>query len=216
VESNTAMEIHMRKTLILAALLAATPLTATAADALSYSYAEAGLTRAELDMDDLGTLKANGGFLRGAYAFTPSTYVFGSYNHVAKSERFDGAHINGTLKQLELGLGWHMAMSDRVDFTADLAYVNLDLGLKARLDGYRFDDSVDTNAGRATLGLRGKPSARTEAWVRAGAMDGSDMDSEFVGTLGGQVKFNATWGLVGELQWIGDVTQYSAGVRASF
>lgn len=206
----------MRKTLILAALLAATPLAAHATESLSYTYAEAGFTRAELDMDALGTLKANGGYVRGAYAFTPSTHVFGSYSNVSKTERSGGDRAKLTLQQFELGLGWHMNMSERVDFTADIAYVNLDTEVKASLGGDRFTVSDDSNAARATLGLRGTPSARTEAWVRAGAMDGSDMDSEFVGTLGGQVKFNPTWGLVGEVQWIGDVTQYSAGVRASF
>jgi hypothetical protein len=110
-----------------------------------------------------------------------------------------------------------MAMSERVDFTADLAYVNLELTIKASYQGDSGSASEDINAGRATLGLRGTPSARTEAWARAGAMDGSDMDSTFYGTLGGQIKFNPTWGLVGEVQWIGsDTTLYSAGVRASF
>jgi hypothetical protein len=47
-------------------------------------------------------------------------------------------------------------------------------------------------------------------------MDGSDMDSTFVGNLGGQVSFNKTWGVVGEIQFIEDTTQYLAGVRASF
>ena len=47
-------------------------------------------------------------------------------------------------------------------------------------------------------------------------IDGSRMDTEFVGTLGGQVKFNQTWGLVGEIQLFDDVSQYSVGVRASF
>ena len=43
------------------------------------------------------------------------------------------------------------------------------------------------------------------------------MDSEFYGTLGGQIKFDKTWSIVGEAQWIGsDTTVYMAGVRASF
>jgi hypothetical protein len=213
----------MRKTLITAALLAACPLAAHATDGLSYTYAEAGLTRAELDMGD-DTLKANGGYLRGSYALTDATYVHGSFSRVSDSESAYGLKVEGDLDQYELGLGWHMPMSDRVDFLAEAAYVRLDLQMKlsgipadsgyAYLNGKYDFDAV--NAGRVSLGLRGTPSARTEAWVKAGAMDGSKMDSEFVGHLGGQFKFNQTWGLIGEVQWLGENTLYSAGVRASF
>lgn len=207
----------MHKTLIAAALLAACPLAAHATDALSYSYAEAGLTRAELDMsDDAGTLKANGGYVRGAYALTDATHVFGGFTRVSESDSIYGVKLEGDLDQVELGLGWHMPMSERVDFTAEAAYVRLDLTVKASYMGNSARDSDALNAGRVSLGLRGAPSARTEAWVKAGAMDGSDMDSEFVGHLGGQFKFNQTWGLVGEVQWLGENTLYSAGVRASF
>jgi len=208
----------MRKMIALAAALAAAPLAAQANDALSYTYAEAGLAHAEIRTGDLlGTVKGNGGYLRGSWGFTPNVHAFGSYTNVSDSGRIDDLRIKGTLEQLELGLGWHMAMSDRVDFTADIAYVNLELTAKASYMGVSERDSIDTNAGRATLGLRGKPSARTEAWIRAGAMDGSDMDSEFYGTLGGQIRFDKTWSIVGEAQWIGsDTTVYMAGVRASF
>lgn len=215
----------MRKTLIVAALLAACPLSAQANDALSYTFAEAGLTRAELDLgDDFDTLKANGGYLRGSYALTDATYVFGGFTRVSDSESAYGIKLEGDLDQYELGLGWHMPMSDRVDFLAEAAYVRQDLQMK--LSGIPADSGYEylngnydfdaVNAGRVSLGLRGTPSARTEAWVKAGAMDGSDMDSEFVGHLGGQFKFNQTWGLVGEVQWLGENTLYSAGVRASF
>ena len=205
----------MRKTLIVAALLAACPLAAQATDGLSYTYAEAGLTRAELDMGD-DTLKANGGYLRGSYALTDATYVHGSFSRVSDSESAYGLKVEGDLDQYELGLGWHMPMSDRVDFLAEAAYVRLDLTVKASYMGNSASDSDALNAGRVSLGLRGTPSARTEAWVKAGAMDGSKMDSEFVGHLGGQFKFNQTWGLIGEVQWLGENTLYSAGVRASF
>lgn len=207
----------MRKTLIVAALLAACPLAAHANDTLSYTYAEAGLIRAELDQgDDFSTLKANGGYLRGSYALTDATYVSGGFTRVSDSESAYGLKLEGDLDQYELGLGWHMPMSDRVDFLAEAAYVRLDLTVKASYMGNSARNSDALNAGRVSLGLRGAPSARTEAWVKAGAMDGSDMDSEFVGSLGGQFKFNQTWGLVGEVQWLGENTLYSAGVRARF
>lgn len=206
----------MHKTLIAAALLAACPLAAHATDALGYSYAEAGLTRAELDMGDGDTLTANGGYLRGAYALTDATHVFGGFTRVSESDSIYGVKLEGDLDQLELGLGWHMPLTDRIDFTAEAAYVRLDLTIKASYMGSSARDSADLNAGRISLGLRGAPSARTEAWVRAGAMDGADMDSAFVGHLGGQFKFNPAWGLVGEVQWIDEDLLYSAGVRASF
>lgn len=215
----------MRKTLILAALLAATPFAAQAADGLSYTFVEGGYTHAEMDLGDgFGNPKADGGYLRGSYALTDATYVFGGYSRVSDSDSAEGIKVKADLDQYELGLGWHMPMTDRIDFTAEAAYVRLDSKLKISGipagSGYEdlngTYDSDASNAGRVTLGLRGTPSARTEAWAKAGAMDGSDMDSEFVGNLGGQFKFNPTWGLVGDINWIGDVTQYSVGVRASF
>ena len=207
----------MRKTLIAAALLAATPFAAQAADGLSYTFVEGGYTHAEMDLGDgFGNPKADGGYLRGSFALTDATHVFGGYSRVSDSASEAGLKVEADLDQYELGLGWHMNMSERVDFTADIAYVRLDVKAKASFGGVSASDSDAMNAGRVTLGLRGTPSARTEAWAKAGAMDGSDMDSEFVGNLGGQFKFTPTWGLVGEIQWIGDVTQYSAGVRASF
>ncbi|NEK63488.1 MAG: hypothetical protein G3W66_13820, partial [Xanthomonas perforans] len=87
-----------------------------------------------------------------------------------------------------------------------------------RLRGRSVDDASDSsNLGLANLGLRGKPSPRTEAWIKAGYIDGSDVDKgEFVGTLGGQVNFTRTWGLVAEAQFVDNANQYKVGVRASF
>jgi len=42
------------------------------------------------------------------------------------------------------------------------------------------------------------------------------MDGTWAGNVGGQINFTPMWGLVGEVQVIEDVTQYSAGIRASF
>lgn len=205
----------MRKTLILAAMLAATPFAA-AADELSYTYVEAGWTQARLSDNDLDDPKASGAYLRGSYNIAKNVNVFGGYSTVSKSYGLSGYRLKVELAQPELGIGYHMQMTDRVDFTADAAWVRV--GVEAKLSGQGVHERAkdSTNAGRVTAGIRAKPSPRTEAWVKGGVIDGSDMDTEFVGVLGGQVKFNPTWGLVGEIQRFDELTQFSVGVRASF
>jgi len=206
----------MRKTLILAALLAAAPVAASAAD-LSYTYVEGGATQVRINDDFLDDPHAGGGYLRGSFAIAEQVNVFGGYSRVSKSYGLgDGARIKYELGQPELGIGYHMNLSDRADFTTDIAWLRLNAEAKYSEPGYSERIKDHTNAGRATLGIRGTPSPRTEAWVKAGVIDGSDLDTEFVGVLGGQVKFNKTWGLVAEAQWINDISQYSFGVRASF
>ena len=207
----------MRKTLILAAMLAAAPVVASA-DELSYTYAEAGWTQVQINSNDLDDPNLGGAYLRGSFDIADKVNLFAGYSQVRKSINWgNGVRSKVKLGQPELGAGYHMNMSDRVDFTADIAWLRLSLDEK--LSGAGEDNGTyksHVNAGRVTVGLRGKPSARTEAWIKGGALDGSDMDTEFVGVLGGQVKFNKTWGVVAEGQWMGDFAQYSVGVRASF
>lgn len=207
----------MKKYLLLAAMLATTSFAANA-EGLSYTYVEGGYAKLHIDDSFLGNPEGDGGFLRGSFAIAPQAYVFGSYGRVSDDIRDGSAKLNVSIDQAELGIGYHMAFGDRVDFTADIAYLRQELtakisGLGAGLDGKLTEDA---KGGKVSVGLRGTPSARTEAWVKAGYIDGGDFEGNFVGTLGGQVKFNSTWGLVGEVEVIEDFTRYFAGVRASF
>lgn len=209
----------MRKMLVLAAaLLAAAPLAASA-DALSYTYVEGGWTQLQISQPGSNP-KLDGAYIRGSFAIAEQVNVFGGYSTVSKTyhlEDIDGEYrLKNTIEQPELGIGYHMPISDRLDLTTDIAWQRINNKVKV-------DDGVasaraenHTNAGRATIGVRGKPSRMTEAWAKAGYIDGSDMDGVWIGTLGGQVNFTKTWGLVGEVQYFDDITQYSAGVRASF
>lgn len=207
----------MRKTLILAAMLAAAPMAASAAD-LSYTYVEGGWTQLRINDDLLDDPKGDGGYIRGSFAIAKQVHLFGGYSTASKSYAYGNvARMKVEIGQPELGIGYHMNMSDRVDFTADIAALRVNAKVKiSGAPGYNESGNEHVTAGRATVGVRGAPSPRTEAWIKAGVMDGSDMDTSFVGNLGGQIKFNATWGVVGEIQFIEDTTQYMAGVRASF
>lgn len=205
------------RNLLAAALLAALPFAATAADeSLSYTWVEAGWNQVEINDDWLGNPDADGGYLRGSVAIARNVHLFGGYSSVSKTYRYEDATIKYDLAQPEFGIGYHQTFSERLDFTADLAWLRLNG--KARFDSLGQSGSVreHVNGGRVSVGLRGKPSARTELWLKAGYLDGSDFDGSFVGTLGGQVNFNRTWGLVGEVEVIEDVNRYNLGVRASF
>lgn len=209
----------MRKMLVLAALLAAAPLAASAAESMSYTYVEGGWTQQQISVPGSNP-KLDGGYIRGSFAIADQVNVFGGYSSTSKTYRFDDGfgeyRIKNTIDQPELGIGYHMPMSDRLDFTADIAWMRINNELKYDDGVESYTDKFHTNAGRGSLGLRGKPSRATEAWLKAGYIDGSDMDGVWIGTLGGQIGFNQTWGVVGEVQYFDDITQYSVGVRASF
>ena len=213
----------MRLSLIALTLLATTPLTAVATNPVNYTYAEAGYTHLDADENAFGSLKLNGAYLRGAWAINDSFHAFASYSRVSDSTSAGMVSGKIDIDELSVGGGWQMALSERVHFTTDLAWVRLSQDEKisgfAAGSGYehlngRWEDSL--NAGRVTIGLRGKPSPRTEAWIKAGVLDGNRIDGEFVGTLGGQFNLTPTWGIVTQAEWTGDFSQYTTGVRARF
>lgn len=213
----------MKKRFVLAALLAAAPFAASAADnGLSYTYVEGGYTQARIDMDDedlLGDFDAKGGYVRGSFEVSPSFYLFGSYSRAKDDdsvEFFDAQiDVEDELTTLEGGVGYHMPMGERVDFIAEASYLRLEEEITIAFDGESESDTFDNNAGRLAIGVRGG-SQRLEGWVKAGYIDGSDFSGEFVGNVGGQIKFNQTWGVVGEVEIFDELTRYMVGVRASF
>ena len=163
----------MRKILIVAALLAAAPFSASA-DALSYTYVEGGWTQVQVDDNVLDDPKVDGGYLRGSVALAEQVYVFGGWSRTSKTRHYGEDSLKLELNQPELGIGYHMPWTDRLDFTADAAWVRQNAESTLRYDGVRYHGKDHTNLGRVTLGIRGKPSRMTEAWAKAGYMDGGN------------------------------------------
>jgi opacity protein-like surface antigen len=224
----------MRKTFLTAALLAAMPFAASAADLpMSYTYVEGGYAHLKIKSDTLVQINgeslndpsADGAYIRGSFAIAEQVYVFGGYSEVSRTDRTNigGGYVlktEITVDQPEIGIGYHMPFTDRLDFITDLSYQRLGLELKAAVDDQRASDKDHTGLIRVGAGVRGKPSPRTEAWIKASYFDGSDVeylfDNQFVGTAGLQVSFNKTWGIVGEAQFYDGAIQSAIGVRASF
>lgn len=180
----------MKRSLLALALAAVLPLSAQASD-LSYTYIEGNYVNVDSDADGFG--------VRGSIAFGASDfYGFGNYANVEVDD------TNFDIDMSEFGVGYHHAVSDKADLLAEVAYVNIDT------------DFGDGDGYRASVGLRGSLSERFEGLVKANYLDGSDVDGDFSGTVGGQYKFNPTWGLTGEVEFADGGQTYLAGVRASF
>ena len=208
----------MRKILLAAALLAAAPLSAAAAESMSYTYVEGGWTQLRVDMSGQSDFSTNGGYVRGSFAIAEQVNVFGGWSTVSDKTNQPYYSVKYTFEQPHVGIGYHMPISDRLDFTADLAWKRRSAETKYRSDEFGNETlKYSVNTGAANLGVRGKPSRKTEAWLKAGYLDGSsNFKGSWTGTVGGQVNFTRNWGLVGEALFYDRFTEYSVGVRASF
>lgn len=192
----------MKKPLILALLLAAAPFAATAGD-LSYNFVEVGYANVDVDFDG-SDVDFDGFQLRGSAAVADNVYLFGGYGSVTNDEY--GVDID--FEELQLGVGFRHGLSDRADFIAELGYINQE----ASAPGV----SEDASGGRLSGGFRGLLADNFEGLVKASYTDGGEFDGDFSFTAGAQVKFNPTWGVVGEIEAGDDVTKYLVGLRASF
>ncbi|UHQ23591.1 outer membrane beta-barrel protein [Lysobacter sp. 5GHs7-4] len=198
----------MKKQLVLAALLASAPFVASA-EGLSYSYVEGGYTRVNADTGISGfDPELDGGYIRGSAELGENFTIFGGYSKTQDDVRFSGFSFDTDFETAEIGFGYHADISDRADFIAELSYLRQEIDI----DGI----SGEAKGGKLNLGIRGEMTDNLEGWVKAGYVDGGDFEGDFVGTLGGQYKFNQTWGIVGEVEFNDETTQYMIGARASF
>ncbi|HSD17392.1 MAG TPA: diffusible signal factor-reguated Ax21 family protein [Thermomonas sp.] len=193
----------MKRSLLALTLLAALPFAASAADGLSYNYVQGGYTHVNSDVN------ANGWALDGSVAIAPNFHVFGGYNAVeADSIWTPAGTYKPKLDQFKLGLGYNHGISANTDFVGTLAYQKAEAklaGANADLDGYA-----------AEAGVRSAFGSRVEGYAMAGYEDGNDYDGEAYGRLGGQVKFNANWGVAADVKFADGDTQFFVGPRITW
>jgi Ax21 family sulfation-dependent quorum factor len=186
----------MKRSLLALTLLAALPFAASAAEGVSYSFVEGGYV--QTDLGDTGT-DAEGFSIRGSGALTPNFHLFGDY---AKQEVDDS---DFDFDQWRLGVGYNQEINPRVDLLTRVAYEKFDAGAGIDFDGY----SVEA-------GVRGALTPMLEGYALAGYEDGDELDGDFYGRVGAQVKFNQTWGVNGEVKFADGDRQYFIGPRISF
>ncbi|WP_449465702.1 OmpO family porin [Stenotrophomonas humi] len=191
----------MKNSLIALALVAALPFAASAADGLSYNYAEADYAKTQADGE------AEGWGVKGSYAFLPNFHAFGEF------ARQEVEHTNIKFDQWRVGAGFNKEIAPTTDFVARVAYEKFDPRKNAGLDfeGYSAEAGVRTAFGQ-----------HAEVYAMAGYEDftkkhGINPEGEFYGRLGGQVKLNKNWGINGDIKMNRDGDkQWTVGPRFSW
>ncbi|MBP6534045.1 MAG: hypothetical protein KAZ45_02410 [Arenimonas sp.] len=218
----------MKKTILSAALLAAASFSAQASD-LSYSFVEADYMQSNVDDQDFDGININptlvGWGLKGSFEIAEKFYAFGGYSSgkddlIAINDVDFSAELDASVDRWNIGLGYHMPINSKTDFVAELGYVQYDYKFDFNVndDGDEYSESykVDTGGARLSGGLRSALSESFEAYGMLNFTDSQDIEGDFSGNIGGQFKFNPTWGITGDVEFAKDAINYTVGVRASF
>lgn len=176
----------MKTSLLTLALAAALPFAATAAEGLSYNYAEAGYVET-----DTRNGNADGWGLKGSVAISPNFHVFGDFARQTPDD------TNWHDNQWRIGVGYNQPIASNTDLLARVAYNREDL---------KDSGEPSYNGYSAEVGVRSAFSDNFEAYALAGYEDyaksqGINPEGEFYGRLGGQVKFNPNWGLTADIKF---------------
>lgn len=190
----------MKKTLLALALLAGFAGTANASE-LSYSFIEA-------DYVNIGDLDSGNDFdgfrVRGSVEFGENFYGLADYTMTSASP----FGINIDIDLYNVGVGFKTNVGDKADFFVDASYSNIDLSSS-------FGGASD-NGYTVRAGFRGQLADSFEGTIGVSHRDLGDFDQDTSLLLGGQFKFNDTWGITADVDAGGDDTRYAVGVRASF
>jgi hypothetical protein len=218
----------MKKTILSAALLAVASFSAQASE-LSYSFVEADYVQANVDDQFVGDVYINptlvGWGLKGSFEISDKFYFFGGYtsgkDDVLNYSDVDLSYtLDANLDRWNLGFGYHTPIMDNTDFVAELGYIQYDykFDYKETYLGDNYSESFKTDAGGARLsgGLRSALGENFEAYGMLNFTDSQDIEGDFSGNIGGQYKFNPTWGITGDIEFAKDSAIYTVGVRASF
>ena len=137
------------------------------AQALSYDYLQASYGTASID-DPVLNIDGDGFAISGSFAFSNDFYVSAEYQTI-------GMDFGVDLNVLEAAFGYHTSLSENLDFTAQLGFLN------AEVEASGFG-SVDDDGLLAGIGLRAAVTDRVELY---GGLDYIDFDSD------GETRFNA-------------------------
>lgn len=215
------------------ALLAAAPTLALAQEGLDYTWIELDAVARDIDafdedadiVEDLDD--GDGIALNGSVGLGENLFLFGGYSQTESDVSYVSDEVfllpsNTDIKRLDLGVGFHAAMTDRTDFVGSVGYVDVDFG------DFEFgeDDDIDelsdieeslddgSNGYTVGLGLRTQllDNLEGELGVRHLDIEGID-NTSLVGSL--LFEMSPNWDLGFEIDAGDELSTYMLGVRFS-
>lgn len=189
----------IRNSLAVLALGAAA--SASAAD-FSYSNVDAGWARSDIDnVNENG----DGFFVRGSVAFGTNWFASAGYRQVS----FDTGAGDIDVDLIDVGLGGHLPLSDRIDGVGRISY--LDVSADGPFGGSADDDGFGLSAGIRALAT---PQLELEASLEYTDFDEAGDDTGV--RLGGRFNFTSAWAAGIELLLTDDQTDVGLYGRYSF
>ena len=200
----------MKRALLALTLAAALPFAASAAEGVSYNYAQAGYAKTD---GETKYTDSDGWAIGGSYAFHPNFHVFGSYSQQkTDSYNFGTFRVPGyDVDHLRVGVGYNHELSKRVDLVTRLAYEHN----KSDFDSF---GDYKLKGGSVEVGVNGTLTPNWEGYAFAGYQDyDKSYDGKFYGRVGTLVKFNQNWGITADAQFLdGGEKEFIIGPRFSF
>ena len=165
-----------------------------------FSYNSITASYSQIDFDNLN---ADGDALgiNGSAEIGESFFVFGSYS----TADVDIADVD----TLSAGVGYHMPMSDQVDFVGSVSYEYIDVSVP----GF---GSADDNGFGLGIGLRYQANNEFEINGGIDYVDYSDGGDDTSFSLGFLYDFADNFSVGMEGDWSDDATAYGIGVRFYF
>lgn len=185
----------MKRTLLALTLLAAVPFAASAAEGVSYNHVQGGYAASDLD----GTNDAKGYGVDASVAVHPNFHLFGAYS----TQDLDVGTLD--FDRWRVGVGYNHQIAPKADLVTRIAYETIDFGSAPNFKGYS-----------AEAGVRGALAKHFEGYVMAGYEDFEEVDGEFYGRVGANVKFNDNWGINGDVKVSDGNTEWFVGPRFSW
>lgn len=175
--------------------------TSAMAETPSYNFGQLGWQSVTLD-DDIIDLDGDGFGIGGSFEVAENWHILGAYSSL-------GFDFGVDLNQLQLGGGFHTAISDNTSFYANLLWVSAEID--AGIVGSEDDDGFGIG-----IGLRSNVSERVELEGALNYVDFGDGGDSTGVSAAAWYKFTETFALGVSVSAEEDVTGYGIGGRLYF
>jgi Outer membrane protein beta-barrel domain len=171
---------------------------------LSYTYAEGGFGRVDMDSIDTG----DGYFVGGSVAFGTNWLGYAEWS----TSSFDQSGVSADVDEIQVGFGGHFPISRDVDFVGRLAYVDEKVDVSSPIGGA----SADDNGYMLSAGVRGHVVDKLDLMGSVDYVDLGDSGTDTGLALRGLYEFTDMFSLGARVGFSDDVTSYGVFARFSF